>query len=152
MTTLAIEHVGLTVAELDRSAAFFCDVLGFREQRRSHTDGAAATDITGVPGAQIDHVFLTTDDLELELLTYRSPAPSAPSTTGPEVPGSMHLALRVDDLTDILTHAQAHGWRAAGNPHTMTTGPRAGTVMTYLRDTSGATLELIQPPAAAESR
>jgi len=149
MTTASLEHVGLTVAELDRSTAFFRDVLGFREQRRSRTGGAAASDITGVPGAQIDHVFLTTGDVELELLTYRAPAPGASATTSPEVPGSMHLALHVDNLAAVLTRARAHGWYAPGHPRTMTTGPRAGTAMAYLRDSSGATLELIQPPAAA---
>ncbi|WP_285037369.1 VOC family protein [Plantibacter sp. ME-Dv--P-095] len=141
---LAFEHVGITVADLDRTASFFCDVLGFELKRRSRTHGDAAHHVTGVADADIQHVFLTAGDLEVELLAYQSPDRRAAGAPGPETPGSMHLALRVDDLPGIVQRAGAYGWVPPGRPHRMTTGPRTGFLMSYLRDQQGATLELIQ--------
>lgn len=141
---LAFEHVGITVADLDRTASFFCDVLGFEPTRHSHTHGDAAHRVTGVAGADIQHAFLTAGDLEVELLAYESPDRRADGIPGPETPGSMHLALRVDDLARIIDRAAAYGWTAPGTPHLMTSGPRAGSLMSYLRDGQGATLELVQ--------
>lgn len=146
-SVLAFEHVGITVADIDRTASFFCDVLGFTVTRRSRTRGDAAHHVTGVHGADILHAFLTAGDLEVELLTYQSTDRLAVSMPGPETPGSMHLALRVDDLPRIVERAGAYGWTPPGRPHIMTTGPRTGFVMSYLRDEQGATLELIQGSA-----
>ncbi|OIH96237.1 VOC family protein [Curtobacterium sp. MCBA15_001] len=141
---LAFEHVGITVADLDRTTSFFCDVLGFEPTRRSHTHGDAAHHVTGVAGADIQHAFLVAGDLEVELLAYQSPDRRADGVPGPETPGSMHLALRVDDLARIIDRAAAYGWTPPGEPHLMTAGPRAGSRMSYLRDEHGATLELVQ--------
>jgi catechol 2,3-dioxygenase-like lactoylglutathione lyase family enzyme len=141
---LAFEHVGITVADLDRTASFFCDVLGFELKRRSRTHGDAAHHVTGVADADIQHVFLTAGDLEVELLAYQSPDRRAAGAPGSETPGLMHLALRVDDLPGIVQRAGAYGWVPPGRPRRMTTGPRTGFLMSYLRDQQGATLKLIQ--------
>lgn len=141
---LSVEHFGITVADLDRSADFFCNVLGFRRTRESHTYGDAARDVTGVDDADILHIFLTAAGIEIELLAYQAAEHSGGSVPGPETPGSMHLALRVNNLDDVVRCAKDYGWAPPGRPHVMTTGPRTGFVMSYLRDERGATLELIQ--------
>lgn len=141
---LAFEHVGITVADLERTVDFFCDVLGFELVRRSHTRGDAAEHVTGVTDADILHAFLTSDGIEVELLAYQATDVGIAGVPGPEVPGSMHLALRVDHLAEIIDRAKDYGWAPPGRPHVMTHGPRAGFTMTYLRDEQGATLELVQ--------
>jgi catechol 2,3-dioxygenase-like lactoylglutathione lyase family enzyme len=144
--SIRVDHHGLTVADLDASVAFFTEVLGFTEERRAHLTGPFAADVVGVPGADIRTAVLALDGSRLELLAYASPAAAAAVSDGPEVPGSMHLAFAVDDLPGIVAAAAPYGWAPPGRPATMSAGARAGTTFSYLRDDSGATVELIAAP------
>lgn len=142
---ITVDHHGLTVADLDASVAFFTDVLGFTEERRGHLSGPFAADVVGVPDADIHTAVLVLDGVRLELLAYAAPVHPAGVADGPEVPGSMHLAFGVDDLPAVVAAAAPHGWAPPGRPAVMTTGARAGTTFTYLRDGSGATIEVVAP-------
>ncbi|WP_433799937.1 VOC family protein [Actinomycetospora sp. CA-084318] len=143
MSTL--DHAGLTVADLDAASSFFREVLGFTEERRAHLTGAFAADVVGVPGADIHTAILTDGASRVELLHYAAPRQADHTPTGPEVPGSMHVAVRVDDIEAVVTEAAAHGFTPRGRVATMPGGPRAGTRFIYLRDRTGATVELIEP-------
>ena len=50
---IAADHTGITVSNLERSLAFWRDVLGFELSHRAHQKGALAEEITGVLGAEI---------------------------------------------------------------------------------------------------
>ncbi|HEY8833935.1 MAG TPA: VOC family protein, partial [Chthoniobacterales bacterium] len=60
--------------------------------------------------------------------------------------GSIHIALTVDNLDAVLETIAASGWKTAGTPQTLTTGPNAGKRVIYVRDPDGTTIELMQPP------
>lgn len=45
-------HIGLTVADLDRSAAWYAEVLGFRELFRE-AEGKRSAVVMGLPGASL---------------------------------------------------------------------------------------------------
>jgi predicted enzyme related to lactoylglutathione lyase len=59
---------------------------------------------------------------------------------------SVHVALLVDDLDAALKSIAASGWKSAGKPQTLTTGPNAGKRVVYVRDPDGTTIEFMQPP------
>jgi catechol 2,3-dioxygenase-like lactoylglutathione lyase family enzyme len=65
---IAADHTGITVANLDRSLAFWRDVLGFELSHRAHQTGELATEITGVPGAEISLAVLKAPGHKIELL------------------------------------------------------------------------------------
>ena len=48
---LATNHTSFTVSDLDRSIAFFSEVLGFEMVNRAPRDPKLISSITGVPGA-----------------------------------------------------------------------------------------------------
>src|ERR1700752_3922800 len=50
---LAADHTGITVSDLERSLAFWRDVLGFELSHRTQQSGTLAGEITGVPGAAL---------------------------------------------------------------------------------------------------
>ena len=50
---LAADHTGITVSDIERSLAFWRDVLGFELSHRAHQKGELAEQITGVFGAEI---------------------------------------------------------------------------------------------------
>ena len=50
---IAADHTGITVSSLERSLAFWRDVLGFELSHAAHQTGEMASGITGVAGAEI---------------------------------------------------------------------------------------------------
>jgi catechol 2,3-dioxygenase-like lactoylglutathione lyase family enzyme len=57
------------------------------------------------------------------------------------------VALLVDDLDAVLEKILASGWKAAGRPQTLKSGPNAGKRVVYVRDPDGTTIEFMQRSA-----
>jgi glyoxylase I family protein len=146
---LAADHTGITVSNLERSLAFWRDVLGFELSHRAHQTGELAAEITGVPGAEILIAVVKTPGHKIELLEYRAPADRKQEVDlRPCDVGSVHVALTVDNLDAVVETIAASGWKVAGKPQTLTTGPNAGKRVIYVRDPDGTTIEFMQPPPA----
>jgi catechol 2,3-dioxygenase-like lactoylglutathione lyase family enzyme/ketosteroid isomerase-like protein len=145
---LAADHTGITVSNLERSLAFWRDVLGFELSHTAHQTGELASEITGVPGAEIKlAVVEAPGGHKIELLEYLAPADQKRyGNLRPCDLGHTHVALLVDDLESVLERIAAHGWRAAGKAQTLPSGPNAGKRVVYVRDPDGATIEFMQPP------
>ncbi|MEY2491853.1 MAG: hypothetical protein QOH24_804 [Verrucomicrobiota bacterium] len=143
---IATDHTGFTVANLERSLAFWRDVLGFELSHRAHHTGDLASEVTGVPGAEISIAVLKAPGHRIELLEYHAPADRRRADLRPCDVGSVHVALTVDDLDSVLGAIASSGWQAAGKPQTLKSGPNAGKRVIYVRDPDGITIELMQPP------
>src|SRR5437870_5784674 len=151
---IAADHTGITVSNLDRSLEFWQNVLGFEFSHRAHQTSEMASEITGVPGAEIKlAVVKAPGGHKIELLEYLAPPdrkqhvnPSTSLRTSlrPCDVGSVHIALAVDKLDAILEKIAASGWKAAGKPQTLKTGPNAGKRVVYVRDPDGTTIEFMQ--------
>jgi catechol 2,3-dioxygenase-like lactoylglutathione lyase family enzyme len=145
-SVLAADHTGITVSNLERSLAFWRDVLGFELSHTAHQKGELAREITGVEGAEIKLAVLKAPGgHKIELLEYLAPADRKRANLRPCDVSSVHVALLVHDLDTVLERIAASGWKAAGKPQTLTTGPNAGKRVVYVRDREGMTIELMQP-------
>jgi catechol 2,3-dioxygenase-like lactoylglutathione lyase family enzyme len=128
--------------------AFWRDVLGFELSHRAHQTGNLAAEITGVAGAEIlIAVLKTPTGHKIELLEYLAPADRKHLDPKPCDVGSIHVALTVDDLDAVMTAIAPFGWKAAGQPQTLQSGPNAGKRVVYVRDPDGTTIEFMQPSA-----
>ena len=143
---IATNHTGITVTNLERSVAFWRDVLGFELSHRAHHTGDLASEVTGVPGADIWIAVLKAPGHKIELLEYRAPSDRKRAELIPCDVGSVHVALTVDNLDAVLSAIAASGWKAAGKPQILKTGPNAGKRVVYVRDPDGTTIEFMQPP------
>ncbi len=144
---LGADHTGITVSNLDRSLAFWRDVLGFEFSHTAHQKGELAQEITGVEGAEIKLAVLKTPGShKIELLEYVAPADRKCANLRPCDVGSVHVALLVDDLDLVLERIAASGCKAAGNPQTLMKGPNAGKRVVYVHDPDGTSIEFLQPP------
>jgi catechol 2,3-dioxygenase-like lactoylglutathione lyase family enzyme len=140
------DHTGITVSNLERSLAFWRDVLGFELSHTAHQKGEMAQEITGVEGAEIRLAVLKTrGGHKIELLEYLAPADRKRADIRPCDVGSVHVALLVHDLDSVLERIAALDWKAAGKPQTLTRGPNAGKRVVYVRDPDGTTIEFMQP-------
>ena len=143
---LAADHTGITVSNLERSLAFWRDVLGFELSHRPHQTGELASEITGVAGAEISIVVLKGYGHKIELLEYVAPAERKRIALKPCDVGSVHVAFTVDNLDAILNTIAASGWKAAGKPQTIKVGPNTGKRVVYVRDPDGTTIEFMEMP------
>ena len=146
---IAADHTGITVSNLERALAFWRDVLDFEFSHRAHQTGKLAQEITGVAGAEISlAVVKAPGGHKIELLEYLAPPDRKQHVDlRPCDVGSVHVAFTVDNLDAVLNTIAASGWKAAGKPQTLQTGPNAGKRVVYVRDPDGTTIEFMQPPA-----
>lgn len=144
---IAADHTGITVSNLERSLAFWRDVLGFEVSHTAHQTGELAREITGIAGAEIKLVVLRAPGgHKIELLEYLAPPDRKHVNVRPCDVGAAHVALLVDDVDAVLERIAAFGWKAAGKPQMLTKGPNTGKRVVYVRDPDGTTIELMQRP------
>jgi len=143
---IAADHTGITVSNLERSLAFWRDVLGFEFSHRTHQTGELASEITGVRDAEISLAVLKAPGgHKIELLQYDAPPDRKQHVDlRPCDVGHVHVALAVDDLDAVLHAIVASGWAATGKPQTLQSGPNAGKRVVYVRDPDGTTIEFMQ--------
>jgi catechol 2,3-dioxygenase-like lactoylglutathione lyase family enzyme len=149
---IAADHTGITVSNLERSLSFWRDVLGFEFSHSAHQKGERPEQITGVKGAELKLAVLKTPSgHKIELLEYFAPADRKRVDLRPCDVGHVHVALIVDDLDAVLERIAASGWKAAGKPQTLTSGPNTGKQVVYVRDPDGTTIEFMQMPQTVDS-
>jgi catechol 2,3-dioxygenase-like lactoylglutathione lyase family enzyme len=145
--------VAVTCADLDRSLAFYVDLLGIEVRATGEATGESEFDITGIPGATVRWADLQLRHGQVvELISYVDPA-GTPIRPEPNSPGSTHLALRVADVDAAYARLRAAGVEARSEPTTITApGAWQGARAFYAVDPDGVTVELIQPATPALGR
>lgn len=143
----AVHHVGVTVADLGRSAAFWEALLGVAARDHRTLEGPGVSAMVAYPDVRIRRCWVDLPGgIALELLEYleRDEAAHPPGTAHP---GNVHVCLLVDDMPAAHAHAVACGAQPVGTgPIDVRTGPMAGARLAYVRDLDGVTIELFQPP------
>lgn len=138
-----VHHFALTVADVDRSIAFYRD-FGLELVSDREVDGDYVERITGVPGAHIRISHLSGFGHNLELLEYKQPR-GAGRARGLQDVGSAHLCFLTDDLDAECDRLRARGvmFRSPG-PVTTTSGPNRGGKGVYVEDPDGNAVEIVQ--------
>jgi catechol 2,3-dioxygenase-like lactoylglutathione lyase family enzyme len=140
-------HVGVCVSDLERSLAFYGDVLGFTEvARRLNITDAGSANLLDFPEMDVELVYLERDGIRIELIWYRVPDAVEEERRRPmHRTGLTHLAFRVGDLDDLCRRIEAGGGRVLpATTATFEQGNRG--VMTL--DPDGTRIELIERPSA----
>jgi catechol 2,3-dioxygenase-like lactoylglutathione lyase family enzyme len=147
---VAAHHTSFTVADLDRSIAFFRDMLGLELLFVREIRDAYFGRIVGLPGcvAKAAQLRIPGSAHHLELLEYLQPR-GAEHWPRPCDPGSSHLALLVDDVPGLYQQLRPKGVAFVGEPVFIDAGPNRGGYAVYLRDPNGILIELLQPPGRA---
>jgi lactoylglutathione lyase len=138
-------HTGLQVESLERSLAFYRDVLGFEEVFRWNPQAPYIGELVGYPEVDLHAAILRIPGSEvfLELLEYRNVEREAVDTRTAN-PGTAHIAFFVDDLDALYRELHERGVRSVSEPVTPTMGPNKGGRAVYMIDPDGIRVELIQ--------
>jgi lactoylglutathione lyase len=120
-------HTMLRVGDLERSLAFYTDVLGMRLLRRKDYPGGRFTLAFVGYGDERDHTVLE--------LTHNWDTSSYEIGTG-----YGHIALGVDDIQAVCEDIRAKGGKVVREPGPMKNGT---TVIAFVEDPDGYKVELI---------
>ncbi|MBL7076398.1 MAG: VOC family protein [Kiritimatiellae bacterium] len=141
-----IEHVALSVADLDCSVKFYCDHLGFSLLRTLDCGpGSLLGKVVGLPDchARIAHLLLGSS--MLELFEYRDPIGQtvAPDRTQADH-GWIHMGLRSTDTRADHRRLREAGVEFLSEPVEF----RANVWIVYFKGPDGEVIELRETPEA----
>ena len=146
----SVFHTSWTVADLDRSVAFYRDLLGFEVTGARERQGVEIDTVVGFRNADLRIAFLKIpgaplgpSNHHLELIEYRSPK-GTPLTVRTCDPGSAHLALETDSIDADCAKLRSAGVTFVSDPVAFTGGVAGAVRACYLRDPDGFTIELVQ--------
>lgn len=146
-----VHHAGITVADMDRTLAFYRDILGLTVFRDMIRSGPTLAGIVGYPNARIRIAYcgVPGDTAGVELLQYLEPTGEG---IGGETnrPASGHVCFAVDDADEIFQRIVEAGFQPRSEaPVQVTEGPNTGAKAFYVRDPDGFTVEFIQRPSGS---
>jgi catechol 2,3-dioxygenase-like lactoylglutathione lyase family enzyme len=145
MTPPRLDHVSITTADLERSIAFYRDVLGLELTARGEADEPELSDLVGLPDVSVLYAELALGPAQiLELLEYVTPkgVPIDPTANNP---GATHLALAVDDIQTYKDRLDQAGATISHDVITLTEDTDWNGARTlYAHDPDGVTIELIE--------
>ena len=121
-------HTMLRVGDLDRSIAFYCDILGMKLLRRKDYPGGEFTLAFVGYGEEKDNTVIE--------LTYNWGVSEYDLGKG-----YGHIALGVDDIYNTCDRIKAQGGKVSREPGPMKHG---STVIAFVEDPDGYKIELIQ--------
>ncbi len=152
-----VDAVGLTVADAERSAAFFGEVLDFRRVSDVEVTGAEYEQLQGVFGLRMRVVRMQLGDEAIELTQYLAPrGRPMPADSRGNDRWFQHVAIVVSDLDRAYARLRRHQVEHASSaPQRLPDwNPAAGGIEAfYFRDPDGHFLELIEfPPGKGSPR
>lgn len=117
-------HTRYRVHDLEKTVAFYRDVLGLSEIRRSESSR----------GSKLVFLKAPESEEEIEICEYHA---SGPIQVGPDL---THLAFAVTDLETFAKHADAKGYPLSDGPHHTS----SGSIIAFIDAPEGYEVELIQ--------
>ncbi len=147
----AVDHIGVTVPDLDEAHEFFTEVLGceylyrlgpYRDDSGSWMNEHLNVDARAV--MQRLHFYRLGGQAIFEVFQYAAPDQALSPPRNSDV-GGHHVAIYVRDLDAALAALHANGLTVLGDP-TTSKGPSAGQRWVYFLSPWGMQFELVSYP------
>ncbi len=149
---VGMDHVGLTVPDIDEAVAWFREVMGCSAPLTfgpfSDPEGTFMQDLLGVhPRAVIEQITMIRcgRSANIELFEYEAPDQVTTIPRNSDWAGH-HVAFYVHDIDAAVAHMVSKGVRKLLGPLPVTDGPAAGQSINYFQAPWGTYLELISYP------
>lgn len=155
---LAVESIGLTVSDLDRSVAFFTGVLDFERLGEDELAGPEGERLLGVFGARVRVARLRLGNEHLDLMQFLAPSTGRPMPTDTRSNDRwfQHIAVIVRDMDLAYRRLRDRGVaHASTGPQQLPEwNPAAGGISAfYFRDPDGHFLEILHfPPDKGDAK
>jgi catechol 2,3-dioxygenase-like lactoylglutathione lyase family enzyme len=147
----SVDAVGMTVSDMDRSVAFFQDVLTFVPMSDIEVSGPEYDRLQGVFGTRMRIVRMRLGDEQIELTEYLAPrGRPIPVDSRSNDRWFQHVAIIVSDMDAAYARLRQHKVEhASPEPQRLPDwNPAAGGIKAfYFKDPDGHPLEILQFPA-----
>jgi catechol 2,3-dioxygenase-like lactoylglutathione lyase family enzyme len=135
-----LNHVGITVTDLDASLAFYCEIVGFELSLRTRVGGEWFDTLTRNEGADIEIAMLRLGDFTLQLVQYRASGGIALPLAHHNI-GNPHLSIEIEDVEARHREISASGLHG---PTPVVDIMGTGIRSFYVHDPDGVPVELLQ--------
>ncbi|MFH1488607.1 MAG: VOC family protein [Pseudomonadota bacterium] len=138
-----VQHASFTVSDMERSLAFYRDILGAEVvfdsvQSGVEFKGPVCDNLTGCPGSELHIAFLRFGDSLIELIAY-TPAGKPLEDNRACDTGSAHVCLQTENIQELYKKLKEKGVRLHCPPQSL-----GGVWAMYFRDPDGIILEAMQ--------
>jgi len=147
-----LDHVALTVPDLDQAVAFFTDVLGCSrpsyqigplkfddDWMQVHINVDARTEISKLA------MLRCFSGSNVELFQYKAEGQNLTEPRNSDI-GGHHLGFYVDDEAAAVAYLKSKGVKMLGDPTPFAQGPLAGETIDYFLTPWGAQMEVLSYP------
>ena len=113
-----LDHVAVTVSDMERSLAFYCDLLGLKEVERHHLEGETISKMAGKPDVIMEVVRLEapeTPGVLLDLQQYVTPEGRVSDAQLGDVAHS-HFCFGVPDVWEAYKDLTSKGVEFVSEP------------------------------------
>ena len=143
-----INHVGVTVRDLDRTLAFYREFFGIEPLFRGLGENADISRSVGLDDVRVRFAFIDLGNTRMELLQYERPLGRQTQDMRNCDVGAIHVCFDVDDLTAKYEQLKAGGIQFITSPIRLdeNQGTLAGLEYVYFRDPDGLMLQLYEMP------
>lgn len=138
-----IHHMSFTVSDMERSVAFYRDILGMKVvwdsvQAGVEFKGPVADNLTHCPGTVLHIVFLSIKEKLIELVTYTPQGKQMVDNKGSDT-GSAHVCFKTENIQELYKKLSVNGTQLHCTPQNL-----GGVWVIYFRDPDGIILEAMQ--------
>jgi len=146
---IGMDHVGITVPEINQAIEWFEDILGavapltFGPFEGAFLEGA----LDVVAGTRIDQIttLRVGHSANIELFQYEAPGQRRDEPRNSDWTGH-HIAFYVTDIEAAIEYMDSRGVHRLFGPFTLTAGPAAGQAINYFKTPWNSYIEFISYP------
>ncbi len=148
MPVTRLNHVAVTVADMDRALAFWRDTLGLHLIGRGTVRKRHLDEIVGLTGTEIEWAELQVPGGALiELFCYLEPRGADTLPAAPNDRGATHVCLEVTGIDELFTTIVAGGYATrSAAPVEIPEGDWRGWRDLYVESPDGVIVELSEAP------
>jgi catechol 2,3-dioxygenase-like lactoylglutathione lyase family enzyme len=136
----SMNHVGLSVKNLEESVNFYTEVMGMEVDYRAYHEGEAISDVVGVENATLDICVVRKGNCSIELIEYNNRV-EAKGHKKQNEPGLVHISFAVESVEEMYERIRTLGYDFYSKP--MVTRPN-GPKICYFKGPDSVTMELYE--------
>jgi glyoxylase I family protein len=140
-TSQEMNHIGLSVVNLEKSVKFYTEVMGMELDYRAYHEGDRVSAVVGVDNAVLDICVVKKGPCRIELIEYNNKVKPPKEYKRQNEPGLIHISFAVQDVDEVYEKIHSLGYEFYSQPMvTREDGPK----ICYFKGPDNVIIELYE--------